>query len=338
MIQKKQYFKDLKNLLISDLSSYTDLHIELWDKKVNDQIVSELRSKIAKCFNLKSLNLDLRYNDIEDQGVSDLASGLEECSNLESLALDLRHSFVKDQGLLELVNKLGKLNQLQELNLNLRYTSFTSQGLSDLGQGLSKCMKIQTLELILESYSQISDVGASNLCSGIINCSNIGLSLSLMINDSCEKNGLQLCTQLAKLTNIETLQLDLDLDSNNNNISDAGIPHLTSVLAECKQISVFTIQLEGNFILDYGVSHLLSGLKKCAKISSLGLNLQGPPRTKQLINNIQNKINKMPRLVQYQLEIDECDPDYQFNLDYPEDQISEEGNDSYQDSDQFDDI
>ncbi|KAL4506261.1 hypothetical protein ABPG73_016995 [Tetrahymena malaccensis] len=338
MIQKKQYFKDLKNLLISDLSSYTDLHIELWDKKVNDQIVSELRSKIAKCFNLKSLNLDLR------------------------------HSFVKDQGLLELVNKLGKLNQLQELNLNLRYTSFTSQGLSDLGQGLSKCMKIQTLELILEankiqdqglqllsfglakcinlqaltlklsSYSQISDVGASNLCSGIINCSNIGLSLSLMINDSCEKNGLQLCTQLAKLTNIETLQLDLDLDSNNNNISDAGIPHLTSVLAECKQISVFTIQLEGNFILDYGVSHLLSGLKKCAKISSLGLNLQGPPRTKQLINNIQNKINKMPRLVQYQLEIDECDPDYQFNLDYPEDQISEEGNDSYQDSDQFDDI
>ncbi|EAR96805.2 transmembrane protein, putative (macronuclear) [Tetrahymena thermophila SB210] len=265
MIQQNQYFDDLKDLLNSNLSCHTCLHISLGNKNIQ---VSDLASELTKCSQITNLILDLRYNNISEQGASQLGYVFQNFSHLQNLTLDLRYCNIRNKGLINLVSGLTKCTNLCELNLNLRYNHIGVDGLSALGTGLTKFANIQNLTLNLEQ-NNINHQGASYLFVGLAKCASLSsLNLQFVNNKIGNQGALLLGFGLVKCINLQVLVLNLSY----NQIGDQCILDLGNSLANCLSLLTLELELDYNIIGTKGMSGLFSSLGN-TNITTLTLNL-----------------------------------------------------------------
>ncbi|KAL4511380.1 hypothetical protein ABPG73_008458 [Tetrahymena malaccensis] len=262
--------------------SLTFLTIQLDTNQISDQGIIGLGQALGKCQNLTYLDIDLSENQISDIGISNFSKDLSQCTQIAQLTLDIYCDKITNQGYVQIDQCIAGLKNLLYLDCKMRDTDsllqsryflnttgvsvliltipmnqITEIGSSNLATGLSNCTLIQSLEIGLFN-NQIQDEGAQVIAQSLKNFKNI-VNLTLQLKQirfqKIKKQNFFIVFKFYILS-FKVYQIKYFSNKSDNQFSDKCISSFNTGISSCPLISSFQISLFNNQISDEGYLQL----------------------------------------------------------------------------------
>ncbi|KAL4482876.1 hypothetical protein ABPG74_018902 [Tetrahymena malaccensis] len=251
--------------------------------------VQSIESALKLCKNVTQLNLNLREDNEENQGIQAFANILEKYVNLRKLNLSFNSNKNTDEGVQSIASVLKKFCNITWLEIQLNSENISDYGVQIFATALENSKSINFFKICLDSKN-ISDQGVVSILNAIEKFEYItGLELnfnSKNISDSIVKNIAFILSGFKLISN-------LNLNLSNNNCSDEGAISLAETFEQNLNIIQLNLNLSSNRICDKGALKIANALSKFNKITQLELDLQQNKVEEQLIQTIENDLQKV---------------------------------------------
>ncbi|KAL4463098.1 hypothetical protein ABPG74_007099 [Tetrahymena malaccensis] len=257
--------------------------------------IQELCEALAKCTQLKSLNLVLPSTTDFDEGkFYQLSAAISQLKNLTQLNLDLSCAQIGEANCSNLGEAIASLEYLNDLKINLERSQIGAKCVYNIFQGVLSCKKLVSVDLKLQS-NQLSFDDTFILSPVACNLQQIRIDLRF---NKINKEGCQLIGQLISFFK-STKSFDLVLG--NCQIDDECLLSIGKGISECIMLQDFNLDLSNNLIQTHGSISFAKLLATCSSLSSFSLNLMSNQIDQEIFHSYLEVLNGCQNLNSFQI-------------------------------------
>ncbi|EAR87230.2 kinase domain protein (macronuclear) [Tetrahymena thermophila SB210] len=300
---ENKLLQDSSKQIVFQLDQKPNTIEEQMDKiENNKEIKIDKITDIYKSENYEIVDFDFRKNRIYGQGAQFLGMALQRCQKMTYLHLNFYAEIkdeqqfyynqqidkIGDQEIIEITKALQKCTNLTSLKINLCNNNIGSKGAQILGEYLKESQNFLFLSLNL-SYNYIKE-GALYIAQAFTKCQNL-VTLELNLRNTCiqQREFDKICNDIAKLTNINFLDLDISQNFKQNAMNLDEL----SLIFKNKNLITLSLLFDQNLIIQNDQQKFMKGVENCTNLVSFSLSFQSIFEGQYLNIQVQNYVSTL---------------------------------------------